>query len=140
MNVPINYLGVLLAAVASMVVGFVYYSSAVAGKPWMKAMGYTAEGLKKAQKEMGKLYGVSFVVALITAYVLNHVMVLSMNFFHYPALMTGLTTAFWMWFGFIMPVQLTGEIFGGKKWNLFYINTIYQLVALLVMGVVLGLL
>lgn len=140
MNVDVNYLAVFLAALSSMVVGFIWYSPAVLGKPWMKAMGYTAEGLKKAQKEMGKWYGASFVLALVTAYVLSHVMTLSVNFFHYPLLSTGLITAFWMWLGFVMPVQVTGEIFGAKRWTLLAINTGYQLATLLVMGVILGLL
>jgi len=104
----------------------------------MKLKGYTHESLKKAQKEMGKLYFLSFVVALITAYVLSHVMVLSKNFFAYTSIQTGLNTAFWMWLGFIMPVQLTDAIFGDKNWNLFGINTGYQLVSLLLMGLVIG--
>ena len=48
------------------------------------------------------------------------IMTLSENFFHYGRLETGFTTVFWMWLGFIMPVQLTAEIFGSKKWNLCY--------------------
>lgn len=140
MNVEVNYLGVFLAAVSSMVVGFIWYNPAVLGKPWMRASGLPAEGLKKAQKEMGKWYGVSFVLALVTAYVLSHVMTLSVNFFHYPLLSTGLITAFWMWLGFVMPVQVTGEIFGAKRWTLVAINTGYQLATLLVMGVILALL
>lgn len=87
---------------------------------------------------MGKTYAVSFVVALVTAYVLYHVMVMSENFFHYPMLQTGLTSGFWMWLGFVAPVQLTDVLFGKKKLNLFYINTGYQLVTLLAMGAVLG--
>lgn len=139
MNVEVNYFAVLLAAVAAMVVGFLWYSPSLFGKPWMKLKGYTAEALKKEQKDMGKYYGMSFVVALITGYVLSHVMTLSQNFFHYDKLSTGLITAFWMWLGFMMPVQLTDEIFGDKKWKLFGINTGYQLVSLLAMGLVLGL-
>lgn len=54
-------------------------------------------------------------------------------------LQTGLTSAFWMWLGFVMTVQLTGTIFGDKNFKLFAIDTGYQLVALLGMGVVLGL-
>ncbi len=142
MNVEVNYLAVLLAAVASMVVGFVWYSPMLFGKQWSKLMGFTTEGIKKAQKEMGKWYGVSFVLALVTAYVLTHVMAMAMNFFHYSPVSTGLTSAFWMWLGFIMPVQATGVIFGkehGKdQWKIFGINTGYQLVSLLVMGVVIG--
>ena len=87
---------------------------------------------------MGKLYGLSFVVSLITAYVLSHVMVMSENFFHYSMLSTGLTSAFWMWLGFMMPVQITATIFGDKKWTLFGIDTGYQLVSIMAMGVVIA--
>ena len=138
LEISINYVAVLVAAIASMAVGFLWYSQMVLGKPWMKQMGYTEADLKKEQKKMGMYYGLSFILSLITAYVLSHVMNLSMNFFNYEPVQTGLTSAFWMWFGFIMPVQATGEIFGGKKWGLFAINTGYQLAALFVMGVVLG--
>lgn len=138
MNIEVNYLGVLLAAVVSMVLGFLWYSPMLFGKPWMKFMGYSEESLKKEQKAMGKLYGLSFVVALLTAYMLSHVMTLSENFFHYNRLSTGLNTAFFMWLGFVMPVQLTGTIFGDKKWQLFKINTGYQLVSLVLMAVVLA--
>lgn len=141
MNVEVNYLAVLLAAVASMALGFAWYSPYVLGKQWTRERGISAENLKKAQKEMGKLYALSFVVALITAYVLSHVMSLSENFFHYPMLSTGLITAFWMWLGFVMPVQITATIFSDKKnWKLFGIDTGYQLVSLLAMGAVIGLL
>lgn len=61
-----------------------------------------------------------------------------MNFYHYPAVQTGLTSAFWMWFGFVMPVQTTTPIFGDKKWQLLGIDTGYQLVSLLGMGLVIG--
>ncbi|MEN9406897.1 MAG: hypothetical protein RLZZ455_113 [Candidatus Parcubacteria bacterium] len=141
MTIEVNYLAVLLAGVVSMVLGFLWYSPIILGKPWMKERGFTAESMKKAQKEMGKLYGVSFVVSLITAYVLSHVMTLSMSFFRYDALTAGFSTAFFMWLGFVMPVQLTGTIFSDKKnWKLLAIDTGYQLVSLLGMGVVLSML
>jgi hypothetical protein len=140
MNVEVNYLAVLLAGVVSMGVGFLWYSPILFAKPWMKLMGLTAEHMKQAQKEMGKMYFLSFVVTLVTAYVLLHVMTLSENYFHYSKVQTGLTTAFWVWLGFVAPVQLTDVLFGGKKWKLFVINTGYQLASLLAMGVVMGLL
>lgn len=141
MDIDVNYLAVVVAGIVSMALGFLWYSPIVLGKQWMKERGLSSETLKKAQKEMGKLYGISFVVSLITAYVLTHVMVLSENFFHYPMLQTGLTTAFWMWLGFMMPVQVTATIFSDKKnWKLFGIDTGYQLVSLLAMGVVIAVL
>lgn len=140
MNIEVNYLALLIAGIVSMTVGFAWYSPAVLGKPWMKLMGYTSESLKQAQKEMGKLYALSFVITLVSAYVLSHVMNLSESFYGYGRLNTGVTTAFWMWLGFVAPVQLTDIIFGSKKWKLFAINTGYQLTSLLGMGVVIGLL
>jgi hypothetical protein len=140
MNIEVNYVAVLLAAIVSMAVGFLWYSPVILGKPWMKEKGLSSESLKKAQKEMGKLYGLSFVVAIISAFVLSHVMTLAQNFYNYSALSTGITSAFWMWVGFIMPVQMTATIFGDKNWKLLGIDTGYQLVSILAMGVVLGLL
>lgn len=138
MNIEVNYLAVFLASVASMIVGFLWYSPAILGKPWMKEKGMTADDVKKAQKEMGKWYGLSFVVALVVAYVLFHVMVMAENYFGYSWLSTGLTSAFWMWLGFIMPVQVTATIFGGKNWKLLGIDTGYQLASILAMGIVIG--
>ncbi len=139
MNVEVNYLALLVAGIAAMALGFLWYNPALFGKPWMKLMGYTAEGLKKEQKQMGKYYGVSFLLTLVSGFVLAHVMAMSMNFFGYPALTTGIMSAIWMWIGFIMPVQATDQIFGPKKWKLFAINTGYQLASLLVIGIILGL-
>ena len=138
MNIDVNYVAVLLASVAFMAIGFAWYSPLLFGKMWMKEKGYSAETLKKAQKAMGTLYGLSFVVSLITAYVLTHIMVLSENFFHYAPVSTGVTTAFSVWLGFVMPTQVTGTIFGNKNWKLFSIDSGYQLAGLVAMGIVIG--
>ena len=138
--IEVNYVAVVIAAIGAMVVGFFWYSKAFLGKPWMKLMGYTDESMEKAKKGMGKLYVLSFLLSLVTAYLLSHVMTMSQYFYGFEDVPTGLTSAFWMWLGFIMPVQATEVIFGGKKWSLFGINTGYQLAALLLMGIILGVL
>lgn len=138
MNVEVNYIAVLLAGVASMVVGFLWYSQMLFGNQWIKLMGWNKQSMEKGKADMQMTYVVSFVLSLVTAYVLTHVMAMSSNFFNYAPLQTGLMSAFWMWLGFVMPVQVTGELYTGKNWNLFGINTGYQLVSLLVMGVVLA--
>ena len=43
---PINWLAVLLAFVASMAIGFVWYMPAVLGNRWMAAIGKTEDDLK----------------------------------------------------------------------------------------------
>ncbi len=138
MNVDVNYLGVLVAGIVAMVVGFVWYS-ALFGKTWQKLRGFTEESLKAAQKGVGTSYAVSFVLSLVTGYMMAHVMGLSENFFHYSAMQTGLTTAFFMWLGFVMPTQLTAMLFSDKKSTpLFLIDTGHQLASLIAMGIVLS--
>src|SRR5262245_15148728 len=121
-----------------MAIGFAWYHPRLFGKQWMRLKGYTAEALKSEQSRMRKLYAVSFVLSLLTAYILWIVMALAENFYHFPRVQNGLTSGFLMWLGFMMPVQASEEIFGGKQWKLFAINTGYQLVSILVMGLILG--
>jgi Protein of unknown function (DUF1761) len=119
LGIEVNYLSLLRAAVVSIAVGIAWYSPLLFGKQWMQLRGYTAEHYKKAQKDMASMYALSFVLALLTSYALWVVMALSENFYHYPRLQTGLLTGFLLWLGFMMPVQVTGEIFGARKWQLF---------------------
>lgn len=141
MNVEVNFVAVLVAAISMMVLGFLWYGPLLFQKPWMKLKGYkSVEECKEEQKKMGPWYGLTFVLSLITAYTLTHVMAMSTNLFHETPMTTGLMSGFWMWLGFVMPTQAGATIFGEKKWKLFAIDTTYQLVSLLVMGVVLALL
>lgn len=138
LEISVNYLAVVLAAVAFMILGFLWYSPILFAKPWMRLKGYSADELKREQSKMGPLYGVSFLMALLTAYVLYHIMAFSQSYYDYPELMTGLTSAFWVWLGFIFPTQVTSQIFGEKKWKLLAIDTGYQLAGVLIMGIVLA--
>jgi hypothetical protein len=61
----INWLAALAAAVAAFLLGGVWYSPALFGKPWMKASGMTEE--KIAQRSMAIVFGVAFVWALLGA-------------------------------------------------------------------------
>lgn len=138
--VPVNYLALLLAAVAQMVVGFIWYGP-LFGKMWSAMKGYgdmSKEKMKEMQKQMMPWYAGTYVVSLVSAYVLAHVMFLSNNYFHYSPLTTGLLSGFFMWLGFMMPVRLYNEIFGGKNWKLFAVDTGYNLAGLLAMGLVLA--
>jgi hypothetical protein len=138
MDIAVNYIAILVAGVVSMALGFFWYSPMILGKPWMKLMGYTEKSITQAQKEMGKMYILSFLAVLVSGYVLSHVMALSENFYGEGPVTAGMSTAFFMWFGFIAPIQLTDVIFGNKPWMLYAINTSYQLLSMLAMGVIIA--
>jgi hypothetical protein len=65
----INWLAVLLAFVASMVIGFVWYLPAVLGKRWMAAIGKTEEDLKNISGGAG-IWVPMMVAAALTAILL----------------------------------------------------------------------
>jgi len=59
----VNLWSVLVAAIATMVVGFLWYSPLLFARPWMVAMGYDPEDKAKTeamQKSAGKNYALSF--------------------------------------------------------------------------------
>jgi hypothetical protein len=65
----INWLAVLLAFVASMAIGFVWYMPAVMGKRWMAAIGKTEEDLKNMSGGAG-IWLPMVVAAALTAVLL----------------------------------------------------------------------
>jgi hypothetical protein len=128
---------VLLAAVATMAVGFLWYSPLLFAKPWMLAMGYDPNdkaGLDEMRKGAGKLYGAAFLASLAAAFVLGKIVVVTTVI----TVPYGMKVGFAMWLGFVATVQLTDTLFGRKPFKLFLINTGYQLVCYLVMGAILA--
>src|SRR3546814_656433 len=65
----VNWLGVVLAALAGFVVGGIWYGP-VMGKKWMGAVGLTEEDAKSAN--MGMVYGCAFAFSLLSSWVLAH--------------------------------------------------------------------
>ena len=131
---PINLIGVLFAAIAAMAVGFAWYSPLFFGKQWMTLMKLTTKDMEKAKKDMGIMYGLSFLATLVMTYVLAYfIQRTGANDLSQAAIL-----GFWAWLGFVAPVQLTDVLFGSKKWNLFFLNTSYQLTSIVAAALVLG--
>lgn len=138
--VPINYLGVLLAAIISMVTGFLWYGP-VFGKVWMKEMGWTKEKPPKDMPDsgqMGKLYALQALGSLAMAFVLSHALVFAQSYLNTEGISAGLQTGFWNWLGFIAPVSLGSVLWEGKSWKLWTINNAYYLTSLILMGITLS--
>ena len=62
----LNYLAVIVTAVAGFLLGWVWYSPLLFVKPWMKEMKITPGSVKSADYNMGKLFGTSFAVTLLS--------------------------------------------------------------------------
>jgi hypothetical protein len=136
MNVEVNFMAVLLAAISSMVVGGIWYSNAVFGKAWAKMAGVDEA---KQKKNAGMALTGMFVLGLVMAYVVAHVTYLSSQFFtDYSFIKAGINTGFWVWLGFVLPVVASNSLFEQRRKKLSAINAGNWLVTLLVMGLVIG--
>jgi len=138
MNVMgINLWSVLAAAVATMVLGFLWYSPLLFAKPWMILMGYDPEDkakLAEMQKGAGKMYGMSFAASLVSAAVLAKIIAITTV----NSALYGMKVGFAVWLGFVTTVQLTSVLFAKQPAKLYLINTGYQLVCYLAMGAILA--
>ncbi|VXB06114.1 conserved membrane hypothetical protein [Flavobacterium sp. 9AF] len=65
----INFLALLVAAVSTLVVGFIWYNPKVFGTIWMKETGMTEEKAKGAN--MALIFGMSFFYAFLISFVLQ---------------------------------------------------------------------
>ncbi|HWR71798.1 MAG TPA: DUF1761 domain-containing protein [Nitrospirota bacterium] len=136
--VPINYLAVVAAAIASMVIGFVWYGP-LFGKTWMKLSGTTPVKMDTAKAPgMGKTYVLAFVGSLVMSYVLAHSLVFAAAYYGMGGVSAGLMSGFWNWLGFIAPVTLAAVLWESKPWKLWVLTNGYYLVTLLVMGTILS--
>ncbi|MEM7291307.1 MAG: DUF1761 domain-containing protein [Pseudomonadota bacterium] len=123
----LNYLAIIIAAVAGMISGAVWYG--VFAKPWMKAVGYT-----EPPQPNPKIYVVAVFAQLVIA------IMLAVLFKHFPdtSLSDGVFGAFFCWLGFCLAPMAVNHRFQGKGWDLTLIDGGYWLVVFLLQGAILG--
>lgn len=136
MAVEINYLAVLVAALASIVLGSLWYSPVLFGKEWMKLSKITEKDVAAAKKKGGmwKYYLGAFVASLVTAYILAHFV----DYAGATTIIGGLQLGFWVWLGFIVTTLLSSVLWEGKPVKLYLISIGYYLVLFLLMGALLA--
>lgn len=135
MNLQVNLLAVLLAGLSSMVIGTLYYADWAFGKEW-KALSKT--DVKKFEKQFPKLMPLIFLAALLTAYIVAHVMYLAHAFYGYSWLSTGVTTSLWLWLGVSATTLFIHNVMDLKPAKLLVIALGNRLLSLLAMGLILG--
>ncbi len=132
LQMPVNYLAILAASVASMIIGGLWYSPVLFAKKWMALTGMTEDQMKNVKP--GPLYAQAFVAALVTYFVMAHFV----SYAGANTFLLGAKTGFWCWLGFITTVQFTNNLFSTKPIQLYVLDTGYQLVTALVAGAILG--
>ena len=131
----VNYWAVIVSAIASMVVGSIWYGP-LFGKMFMNAMGmdgWSQEKKDAMKKAMAITYVWQFIASLVMFYVLAW-MIVGLNRL---SIKGGVHVALLEWIGFVVPLSLGQALWGGKI-KLFWLSIGNMLITLVVAGVIIG--
>ncbi|MES2668286.1 MAG: DUF1761 domain-containing protein [Patescibacteria group bacterium] len=139
MEVEINYLAVLLATAASVVLGFIWFGP-LFGKQWMRLIGVAMPGeiTKAMKRSMMRSYAMVAISSFVMAAVLAHALFYISEFTGVYDVATSVTTALWAWLGFVVPATLGAVLWEDKPWKYWFITAGFWLVALIAAGVILA--
>lgn len=125
-----NWLGILIATAAAMIIGSIWYAKPVFGKDWQKLVGLKDKDMKTgATKAMVAM----LLMALISAIVLQRFIVIANPQNYMEALKLGA----WIWLGFVATYAIGNGMFEKRPTKLVVINILNQLITLLVMSAIL---
>jgi len=139
-TIHLNWLAILVAVVASFALGAIWYGP-LFGKVWAKAMGFA--DTKPAGAEIAKGSIINIIGAFLMAFVLaNNVLGWRPSAWGRGSddapYIYGFFAAFFSWLGFVVPILLNGPAFERKSWKVFAISAVYQLIAMIAMGMILS--
>jgi hypothetical protein len=107
----VNYTLVVAATLAQFVLGALWYSPLMFGKWWMQFMECDTlppEELKKMQKAMMPFYFLQLLLTLFTT-------ISFANLVPYVPAFSIYHIAFWIWIGFIFPLQISSVVWANTK-------------------------
>lgn len=129
----INYLAAVVSAAAAFALGWLWYSPLLFGKLWVAANGYTQQQIEAMRKDAARAYGISFACFVVMA-VLFAVLI---RICHITAILAGGKLGVLCWLGFVATTGLTASVYSGKSLKAWGLDAGYQLVYLVVMGLIL---
>jgi len=130
-DADVNYLAVILGAVAVQPLGALWYST-LFREPWMRLRGYSGADTEDGGSAP---YIIGFLASLIVAYVLARLV----DMVGADSVADCIAVAAFVWVGFAATVQAMQIAFSPRRsLALFAIEGGYQLAAFVVMGAIIG--
>lgn len=131
MVVHINYVAVIVAALANYIIGSIWYG-VLFTKQWKKLSGISE------MKFVPGFIILGLVASFLMSYVLDHALIYASEYMKMGGISGGLMCGFFNWLGFIAPVTLGVVMYQKKSWMLWILDNAYWLLSLLVMGAILA--
>lgn len=128
--VHINWLAVIVAGLSAFLVGGIWYSRPLFGNAWMTDSNLTEDQIKTGNK--GKIFGFTFVFSLVMAANLALFLSGSQTDLH-RGIAIGFHTGL-----FAFCAIAIHSLFELKCWRYIFINGLYSVVSLTIMGAIIG--
>lgn len=139
MELNINFLAVAVCVLLSFILGFVWYA-ALFMKPWTKEMGYDPN-MRPDKKQMMKGMMVSVVGNFLFVWMLAFYLA---GWKYFPnsdemgTMSFAINSALSVWLGFFVPVHLSKIVWERHSWRLFFINSGFNLVSVILVALILA--
>jgi hypothetical protein len=130
----INYLAVLVAAIASFVFGALWYGTPLFGKSWQTELGFTDDYLKEGN--MGKIFGSSFLLMLLMSFGMG--MLVQGHYTEEVNWLGGLYHGLYVGGLFVATGYGINMLYQRRTIKLWAIDSAYQVIILAMMGAILG--
>jgi hypothetical protein len=130
----VNWLAVIVCAVASMVIGFIWYGP-LFSEPWEKITGWTKEKIAALQKNKMPM---NYLMAYLLAFVIALVLAVALLATNSQGVGEGIVTAIVLWVGFTGATIGVNMVFERRPLTLFGIEAGYHLVTLVVYAIILS--
>ncbi|MBD3217646.1 MAG: DUF1761 family protein [candidate division Zixibacteria bacterium] len=128
----INYLAVVAAAVAYMILGALWYSPVLFGAAWMKGIGKTKEQIAK------EFSPVNYLVALIFSFIASYGIARFMQWTGGDSIADGIKISVLAGVAFVLATMGVNDVFENRPRGLTVINTLYHLLGFLIVGIIIG--
>ncbi len=138
MEIQLNWLAILLAAISTMVVGSIWYGP-LFGRLWTK-LARVKKDPNFGPQQMIIMYGGAFLGSAITATVLAIAVYVAYQFFGGNYVLVALNTAVLLWAGFTAARIQMHDSFEGRRKKLTLLSISHELVTIAVMALIIGLL
>lgn len=135
MNIEINWLAVIVAVVASMVLAKTWFTPRTFGNPWRSYTGITPADSKKAGK---KPIILTLFANIVTVIVMAASIDIAFTFFENSSVWLALLIGFVAWLAFSASTLATHNAFEQKPQKLTLINNGYQLALFLIISAIIG--
>lgn len=127
-----NYLAIIVAAIAYMALGALWYSPVLFGAAWLRGIGKTKEQVEAGASPL------NYIWALITSFLASYGIARIMYWAGGSTIADGIKISLLVGICFVLTAIFVNDMFEKRPKALTFLNILYHVVGLLIIGIIIG--